>query len=91
MSSPADYYNGLPPITRAFATACFATTVGVQFGLVRSRESTCLLYNDFNLSCEPREESLTNIFGQVNPRSIFLNWLLVGKHFQASRAAEQLW
>lgn len=21
---------------------------------------------------------------QVNPRSIFLNWLLVGKHFQAS-------
>lgn len=35
MTSPADYYNGLPPITRAFATVCFATTVGTQLGLVR--------------------------------------------------------
>ncbi|XP_051131429.1 derlin-1 [Andrographis paniculata] len=34
MSSPAEFYNSLPPITKAYGTACFFTTVAVQIGLI---------------------------------------------------------
>eukprot|EP00250_Pteridium_aquilinum_P008351 c17877_g1_i1 orf=606-1334(-) len=34
MSSPADYYNSLPPVSKAYGTICFLTTLGYQLGLV---------------------------------------------------------
>ncbi|KAG9130102.1 hypothetical protein Leryth_012851 [Lithospermum erythrorhizon] len=34
MSSPADYYKSLPPISKAYGTACFITTVVCQLGLL---------------------------------------------------------
>ena len=33
-SSPADWYNTLPPIIRLYGTACVATTVAVTLGLI---------------------------------------------------------
>ncbi|KAL5572524.1 hypothetical protein UlMin_022121 [Ulmus minor] len=33
MSSPAEFYNSLPPISKAYGTACLLTTVGYQLGL----------------------------------------------------------
>lgn len=34
MSSPADYYKSLPPVSKAYGTICFLTTLGYQLGLV---------------------------------------------------------
>lgn len=34
MSSPADYYKSLPPVSKAYGTVCFLTTLGYQLGLV---------------------------------------------------------
>ncbi|EOA17234.1 hypothetical protein CARUB_v10005507mg [Capsella rubella] len=34
MSSPGEYYNSLPPITKAYGTLCFFTTVAKQLGLL---------------------------------------------------------
>ncbi|VYS64313.1 unnamed protein product [Arabidopsis thaliana] len=34
MSSPGEFYNSLPPITKAYGTLCFFTTVATQLGLV---------------------------------------------------------
>ncbi|KAL5697727.1 ER-associated protein degradation protein [Ranunculus cassubicifolius] len=34
MSSPGEYYKSLPPITKAYGTACFATTAAYQLGLI---------------------------------------------------------
>ncbi|KAG7984158.1 hypothetical protein I3843_04G144300 [Carya illinoinensis] len=37
MSSPAEYYKSLPPITKAYGTLCLLTTTAYQFGLVDPR------------------------------------------------------
>ncbi|XP_011093654.1 derlin-1 [Sesamum indicum] len=34
MSSPAEYYKSLPPITKAYGTACFLVTVACQLGIL---------------------------------------------------------
>ncbi|KAJ3693846.1 hypothetical protein LUZ60_009326 [Juncus effusus] len=34
MSSPAEYYNSLPPISKAFGTICFLTTALCQLGIL---------------------------------------------------------
>ncbi|KAJ3702292.1 hypothetical protein LUZ61_005997 [Rhynchospora tenuis] len=34
MSSPAEYYNSLPPISKAYGTICFLTTALLQLGLL---------------------------------------------------------
>uniref|UniRef100_A0A452Y5W1 Derlin n=1 Tax=Aegilops tauschii subsp. strangulata TaxID=200361 RepID=A0A452Y5W1_AEGTS len=34
MSSPAEYYNSLPPISKAYGTLCFFTTVLVQLQIL---------------------------------------------------------
>jgi Derlin-2/3 len=34
MSGPGDWYNGLPPITKFFGTACVATTIAMEFNLI---------------------------------------------------------
>ncbi|ONK69776.1 uncharacterized protein A4U43_C05F26600 [Asparagus officinalis] len=34
MSSPGEYYNSLPPVTKAYGTLCFLTTVVCQLGLL---------------------------------------------------------
>lgn len=34
MASPGDFYNDLPPVSKLFGTACVATTVAVQFGIL---------------------------------------------------------
>jgi len=34
MSSPADWYNSLPKVTRYYLTSAFVTTCAVQFGIV---------------------------------------------------------
>ncbi|KAL7096856.1 hypothetical protein ACP275_10G106600 [Erythranthe tilingii] len=34
MSSPAEYYQSLPPITKAYGTACLMVTVACQIGLL---------------------------------------------------------
>ncbi|KAI5070536.1 hypothetical protein GOP47_0014879 [Adiantum capillus-veneris] len=34
MSSPADYYKSLPPVSKAYGTTCFLTTLGYQLGLI---------------------------------------------------------
>ncbi|KAL4333729.1 hypothetical protein GQ457_07G038660 [Hibiscus cannabinus] len=35
MSSPGEFYKSLPPITKAYGTICFLTTVASQLGLYR--------------------------------------------------------
>lgn len=34
MSSPAEYYNSLPPVTKAYGTLCFLTTTLCQLGIL---------------------------------------------------------
>ncbi|XVF88651.1 hypothetical protein PTKIN_Ptkin19aG0067900 [Pterospermum kingtungense] len=34
MSSPAEFYNSLPPISKAYGTACLLTTTVIQLGLL---------------------------------------------------------
>eukprot|EP00249_Psilotum_nudum_P015086 c25159_g1_i3 orf=502-1227(-) len=34
MSSPAEYYNSLPPVSKAFGTLCLMTTVGFHLRLI---------------------------------------------------------
>lgn len=41
--SPGDWYKSLPPVCRAWGTACVLTTVGVQLGVLDLRT----LYLDF--------------------------------------------
>ena len=41
--SPGDWYKSLPPVCRAWGTACVLTTVGVQLGVLDLRA----LYLDF--------------------------------------------
>lgn len=41
--SPGDWYTSLPPVCRAWGTACVLTTVGVQLGVLDLRS----LYLDF--------------------------------------------
>ena len=36
-ASPSDWYNSLPPVCKAWGTACFACTLFSQFGLVDLR------------------------------------------------------
>ena len=45
MSSPGDWYQSLPPVCKAWGTACFACTLFSQFGLVDLRN----LYLDWAL------------------------------------------
>ncbi|CAA3025807.1 derlin-1 [Olea europaea subsp. europaea] len=35
MSSPAEYYKSLPPISKAYGTACLLTTIACQIGLLQ--------------------------------------------------------
>ena len=44
-ASPSDWYNSLPPVCKAWGTACFACTLFSQFGLVDLRN----LYLDWAL------------------------------------------
>ena len=39
-ASPSDWYNSLPPVCKAWGTACFACTLFSQFGLVDLRNLT---------------------------------------------------
>ncbi|KAL1825433.1 hypothetical protein DCAR_0313606 [Daucus carota subsp. sativus] len=34
MSSPGEWYNSLPPISKAYGTLCLATTIAVQIGVL---------------------------------------------------------
>jgi Derlin-2/3 len=34
MSSPGEYYNSLPPVSKAYGTFCFLTTTAFQLGLI---------------------------------------------------------
>ena len=36
MSSPSDWYNALPPISRTYGTLCMGTTVAVMLGMART-------------------------------------------------------
>ncbi|ETW01787.1 hypothetical protein H310_06368 [Aphanomyces invadans] len=45
MSSPENWFNNLPKITRTYMTLCFATTCMTQFGLLSPRT----IYLDFGL------------------------------------------
>ncbi|KMZ74387.1 Derlin-1 [Zostera marina] len=45
MSSPGEFYKSLPPISKAFGTLCFVTTVLVQFSLL-SPVDIALLHNE---------------------------------------------
>ncbi|KAL3642909.1 ER-associated protein degradation protein [Castilleja foliolosa] len=38
MSSPAEFYKSLPPITKAYGTACFLVTVACQIGLLHPEQ-----------------------------------------------------
>ncbi|XP_022841957.1 derlin-1-like, partial [Olea europaea var. sylvestris] len=35
MSSPAEYFKSLPPISKAYGTACLLTTIACQIGLLQ--------------------------------------------------------
>ncbi|XP_072965188.1 derlin-1 [Typha angustifolia] len=43
MSSPREYYNSLPPVSKAYGTACLLTTTACQLGLL-SQLHIALLY-----------------------------------------------
>lgn len=45
MSSPAEYYNSLPPVSKAYATLCLLTTTAYQLGLI----NPYYIYLDYNL------------------------------------------
>jgi Derlin-2/3 len=36
MSSPADFYNSLPPVSKSFGTLCVLTTLGYQLGVIKA-------------------------------------------------------
>ncbi|KAL9252983.1 Derlin-1-like protein [Drosera capensis] len=38
MSTPAEWYHSLPPITKAYGTACFLFTVALKLGLYDPRQ-----------------------------------------------------
>jgi len=45
MSSPAEYYNSLPPVSKAYGTVCLLTTAVFQLGLL----SPYYIFLDYNL------------------------------------------
>ncbi|XP_021894932.1 derlin-1 isoform X2 [Carica papaya] len=45
MSTPAEFYNSLPPITKAYGTACLLTTIVCQLGIVHPLY-IALIYED---------------------------------------------
>eukprot|EP00252_Welwitschia_mirabilis_P027897 TRINITY_DN9782_c0_g1_i1.p1 TRINITY_DN9782_c0_g1~~TRINITY_DN9782_c0_g1_i1.p1 ORF type:complete len:244 (+),score=27.33 TRINITY_DN9782_c0_g1_i1:238-969(+) len=45
MSSPAEWYNSLPPVSKAYGTLCLLTTAGYHLGLV----DPSLIYVDYDL------------------------------------------
>ncbi|KAJ7567448.1 hypothetical protein O6H91_02G147900 [Diphasiastrum complanatum] len=45
MSSPGDFYNSLPPVIKAYGTACVLTTLGYHLGII----NPALLYFDTTL------------------------------------------
>ncbi|KAL8489699.1 hypothetical protein ACS0TY_025552 [Phlomoides rotata] len=49
MSSPAEFYNSLPPITKAYGTACLLVTVAVQIGLLHPGLIAYLSIFDFQV------------------------------------------
>eukprot|EP00270_Netrium_digitus_P021319 TRINITY_DN905_c0_g1_i1.p1 TRINITY_DN905_c0_g1~~TRINITY_DN905_c0_g1_i1.p1 ORF type:complete len:276 (-),score=71.06 TRINITY_DN905_c0_g1_i1:19-846(-) len=63
MSSPADWFNSLPPITKAWGTCCFATTCLVQLHLLDPR----LLDLSFSL-----------VFGRFHVWRLLTNFLFLG-------------
>ncbi|XP_074589257.1 derlin-1 [Curcuma longa] len=44
MSSPAEFYKSLPPLSKAYGTLCFLTTAAVTFGLLDYRR-IALIYH----------------------------------------------
>lgn len=47
MSSPAEYYKSLPPITKAYGTACFLVTVACTLGLLHPGQIAYIPYLAF--------------------------------------------
>ncbi|CAM8892618.1 unnamed protein product [Rhodiola kirilowii] len=45
MSSPGEFYNSLPPISKGFATMCVVTTTAARLGLL-APERVAILYNE---------------------------------------------
>ncbi|XP_030448656.2 derlin-1 [Syzygium oleosum] len=64
MSSPAEFYNSLPPISKAFGTICVATTVAFHLGLFNPYYAA-LMY-------EP-------VFKQFQVWRLFTNFFFLGK------------
>ncbi|XP_010914944.1 derlin-1 [Elaeis guineensis] len=60
MSTPAEFYNSLPPISKAYGTLCLLTTAAYQLGIL-SPESIALFY-PFVVSRFQVWRLLTNFF-----------------------------
>jgi Derlin-2/3 len=60
MSSPGEFYNSLPPVSKAYGTLCFLTTVAYQLKLI----NPAWLYLDFALVTKKYQiwRLLTNFF-----------------------------
>ncbi|XP_073289754.1 derlin-1 [Primulina huaijiensis] len=44
MSSPAEYYKSLPPIAKAYGTACLLVTIACQIGLLNGQQLALIPY-----------------------------------------------
>lgn len=74
MASPADWYNSLPPVCKAWGTAAFATTCAVQLRLLSPK----LLYLDFGLVAKKFEIwRLVSTFVFIAPFSLKFLFSLV--------------
>ncbi|XP_059063076.1 derlin-1 [Cryptomeria japonica] len=60
MSSPGDWFNSLPPVSKAYGTLCLMTTAGCHMGLVNPK----FLYLDYDLVVKHLQiwRLLTNFF-----------------------------
>ncbi|CAL9094073.1 unnamed protein product [Musa acuminata var. zebrina] len=64
MSSPAEFYNSLPPVSKAYGTLCFLTTAAFQLNLFDLR-TVALLYQP--------------VFTQFQVWRLFTNFFFLGK------------
>ncbi|XP_073277300.1 derlin-1-like isoform X2 [Primulina huaijiensis] len=44
MSSPAEYYKSLPPITKAYGTTCLLVTIACQIGIINGGQLAMIPY-----------------------------------------------
>jgi len=95
--SPEEWYRNLKPVTRAYMTACFATTIIVQMELL----SPMLLYLDFDAVLGRLElwRLLTNFcfFGTFSLPFVFSMFFLIryGRELESKRfegrSADMVW